>query len=291
MNKEKRGTNSDASSLNINNGEGTWNQYGDNVSGNKYINNYYVSDLKQTDLENRDRKIDLQTIYDIDDRIDKVKKMSVFPWFRNTLKYCEAYPKLFIFPCMQEGKTTISFEQLENYKEENLAITGEAGAGKTTLLRFFFAFCDHDGYYCFYFPADEIKSRRELFDQLLCVAQQSDKKFLFCIDGIDEAYFENIQGYFELITKIRASRNCAFWLGCRADYYSHYAGERTAYSERTFRILPWNKEQSDGFIREYSKIVGDPELSGKIDKLLGMDSNIAQLKTNPFQLALLAIPA
>ena len=263
---------------------GTMNQTGDIIGGDKIVNYYGNSGdspISEDELAEQIR-----------DKIDKVKRDSLFPWFKRNIKYYEAFPTLFIYPMLDTGRKAISFVDLKTLTNENLAIIGDAGAGKTTLLRYFFAFCKHKGYECILLTAEEARDQDGIFDQMLEFARKTNRKrLLFCIDGIDEAFIDDFNSYRRFINKIKSARNSNFWLGCRTDFYRRYSNERTDFYETDCALKPWDPDQADWFIQAYAAIIEKPNLQEKIEQLLGMGPDVPRMKTNPFQLALLVFLA
>lgn len=211
-----------------------------------------------------------------------VKNYTIFPWFNDSLKYREVFPKLFIEPFFMVRDGKFGFNDLISIADTNIAILGDAGAGKSTLMRFIFAFHEIKDCQCLYITAKEAETG--ILERIINNTQQH---FLIFIDGIDEAFHSDYRGFEKLITKLKTSSGCHFWLGCRTDYYQKCYGENINFVENTIRLLPWTEQQSNNFINIYSDICCQPDLVDRVNHL----TDKKDIKENPFRLALLVFLA
>lgn len=244
-------------------------------------------------LESRENKIARSYIDSyIKNKREKVLDEAIFPWYKDSLRYREVFPKLFINPELVKQQSTISFDELLDYKQKNIAILGEAGAGKSTLLRYLFAFSFGDMHNCIYIKAKEANMEKSILDAIIQRAQTfENEQFLVFIDGIDEEFAYDYNALTNLMTKLGASVNISFWLGCRKDYYMRNYSEYFSQFKNDFTIKPWTPKQAESFIFNYSEIQKDVNLKSKVDTLIGDSENNQQLKYNPFLLSLLVFLA
>lgn len=252
------------------------------------------------ELEDRIKEIEnnSKTKFDLNAYIKKqkeiVKNQVIFPWFCDSPKYKEVFPKLFVDPELKGRMKHYTFTELLCSGDKQFVILGEAGAGKSTLLRFVFAFDKLEDVTSIYITANEIKSNNnKIFDILTNAIEQnnSKKRFVLFIDGIDEAYYNDFFAYQEFIIKLKQYIKCRFWIACRTDYHHRFQSENTIFEDEVITIQPWEKGQWDYFIQQYSEIVNCPELSLRIDNLINKEEETIKFKKNPFYLALLAFLA
>ncbi len=223
---------------------------------------------------------------------ENVKNQTIFPWFNDSPKYREVFPKLFVFPTFKEGNNNVTLENLTSKSGENIAILGDAGAGKSTLLRYIFAFTEIPQCSCLYITAKDTKKENGILDVISLYSQKNNNcRYLIFIDGVDEAYHNDYSGFEFLITKIKTITNCKFWLGCRTDYYKKYYGENICFVNHNYEINPWSPEQTEKFIHEYAIIRKNPEINKFVDKLTDGNESVEKLKSNPFQLSLIVFLA
>lgn len=228
----------------------------------------------------------------IETKREVVMNHSIFPWFKESLKYRDVFPELFIRPILTDRNISTIFDDITNFTNQNIAILGEAGAGKSTLLRYLFAFSLINGKENIYITAfDTIKNDNILDKIIKHTSLSSTKKYLVFIDGIDEAFSYNYEGFMEFITKLQNAVNIKFWLGCRTDYFNRNYNENLGFISRNFTISAWNSVQSDEFIKQYSKIQKNSNLKDSVDELIASDESIKLFKSNPFQLSLLVFLA
>ena len=211
----------------------------------------------------------------------------IFPWFHDSKKYFEVFPQLFVKPFFHENKNTISYDSFLGSDVSSISILGTAGAGKSTLLRYIFAFSELNNIESVYFTAKEIKHNFPYLSQLNNYCKSSKRPFIVMIDGIDEAFYNNYYDYEEFIINLKSFSHLYFWLGCRTDFYSTYFNEQLSFIEHNYSINPWNNNQIENFINEYSKISGVSNIPAIIEQLIGSDAKLKDIKKNPFHLALL----
>lgn len=221
----------------------------------------------------------------IDARKEITLNQPLFPWFRDSILYRNAFEEnMFIEPCFEEP---VAFSDLHNYKNTYLAFLGPAGAGKSTLLMYIFAFSVIKDTHVVYLTAKEADRERDLLKQIDAYPLSNENKHLLLIDSVDEAFFNDYAHYEDFIRLLKMLTNCSIWLGCRTDFYSTYYDSNTALAEKAFQLMPWNEEQYNLFIDGYSKICKDNKLHEKIDGILGNRPEYQEMKENPFQLALI----
>lgn len=224
-------------------------------------------------------------------QIENIKNDSIFPWFNESLQYREVFPRLFIPQVLRERGEDFAIEHLiTRCHDKNCAILGDAGAGKSTLLRYLFAFNKLNAGRCVYIAAKDAEGEDSILNKIIDAAGTSKGQYLVFIDGIDEKFNNDYQGFERLISKLKNALSCNFWLGCRAEFYKRFYGENIAFVEHNYTILPWREEQIDHFIRAYSSLTGKTRLKEKIDRLVS-DASLSSFQSNPFQLALLCFLA
>lgn len=245
--------------------------------------------------KNTDKSITLDELKElIATRKDYVKNQAIFPWFKNSLKYQEVFPNLFVHPKFKKRYGECSFKELVLYKNKHIAVLGDAGAGKSTLLRYLFAFDMLENVDCFYLTADEIKNfNGSLFNKLLNNKHNFGKEHPLhvFIDGIDETYSDDPKEYKELIDKIKNINNCFFWIACRSDFFNQTLNESTTFVHESLIIQPWDDLQSEYFINEYSIIIECNDLPERIENMVEKADDLVNFKKNPFQLSLLVFLA
>lgn len=215
-----------------------------------------------------------------------VLNCAIFPWFSGSKRYREVFPKLFIYPKLKDRGNDFSYNNLLEDTDQHIAILGEAGAGKSTLLRYIFLCEKLEEVTCIYLTAKDAFNNKAILRKINDAS--SAKKSLVFIDGIDEAIQKNPQKYTEFIGKLRNYYNCRFWISCRTDYYRQFYNEETMFTKRDVEIQPWDDNiEAERFINTYAEIVEKPFLPSVIEKLTTNSDEIKNMKTNPFQLALL----
>lgn len=231
----------------------------------------------------------------IDKQKTNIKNQAIFPWFKDSPKYIEVFPKLFVDPLLDNHTDDVSYKILFNDVFNNIVILGDAGAGKSTLMRYLFAFSKIQDNQCIYLTAREALSTNQngvsLLSQIINYSNMHKFSCLVLIDGIDEAFHNDYNGFKKFISDIKFASHCTFWLGCRTDFYNKSFSDDIAFVENSYTLCPWNDEQIDNFVAIYSEITKKAELSKKIDSILGTDETIITFKHNPFQLAILCFLA
>jgi hypothetical protein len=233
----------------------------------------------------------------INSRRSDIKNSSLIPWFNDSIGYREAFPRLFISPEFKATKTNkpMDYDGLLSLFNENLIILGLAGAGKSTLLKYIFSYADevHKKIKTIFIDANDIKnSDKKSLDQYAINAiyecSDTNQELLIVIDGIDEAFFNDRDAFLKLLGKIQFLTRCKVWLGCRSDYYGQ--AYRSKYDNVFFECLtikPWDENQADRFIEQYSDIVECSQIPEQIRSLILKNEKIKKFKHNPFQLTLL----
>lgn len=231
----------------------------------------------------------------INNQRDLVTNQLIFPWFRNSKKYCEVFPELFVYPFFEENNTNdIKLADVLDVLDNNTMITGIAGIGKSTLLRYLFAykeslktinktFCSKES---IYITAKQINGNIEIIKKLndcYCI----NNKILVFIDGLDECFYNNYTQLESFFNQLKNFPNCIFCFACRDDYYYHNFSEDLIITRHVFSIKPWDNPQSDMFITKYATITNNPSLEKKVTDLTQLVKNLDTIKSNPFQLAIL----
>jgi len=215
--------------------------------------------------------------------------MAIFPWFSDSVIYKAAFPNLFVVPYFKTKSEIATYEGIVRDPYRNIMLIGSAGAGKSTLLRNVFLALYSKGSMCLYVTADEIVKNKRLLDE---TKQLSGKqKVLFLIDGIDETFHQNYEGYKQFLIELKSYVNCVYWLGCRTDFYRMYYSDNVNLGGYTYEIEEWKSSQINQFIDGYAQLVDLKDLHQRIDFLLGSDVSIVGMKENPFQLAVIAFLA
>ncbi len=229
----------------------------------------------------------------IENKRKNVMNQSLFPWFKDSLKYKEVFPELFTKPILKErGNTSYCYDDIVRYKGENISILGDAGAGKSTLLRYTFAFSLVKDKKCIYITANEASNRNSILDDIIEITTDNlDEQYLVLIDGIDERFAYDFEGFISFMLKLQSTVNIKFWLGCRTDFYDKNYNENIAFTSHNFVISAWDPEQIDHFVKQYSIIRNKVSIKSKVEELVGDDEDIQQFKANPFMLSLLVFLA
>ena len=223
----------------------------------------------------------------IDAKRKAVLDYTIFPWFKDSPKYHTVFPQLFVDPVFKQGNNCVQLHEVCEYADEHIAILGEAGAGKSTLLRYLFAFSKIENKKCLYITAKEA-NKENILDKISENLSATDtEKYLVYIDGIDEEFAYDYEGFRSLSLRLQKFVNVAFWLGCRTDYYERNYNEDIAFVQPCFTIEPWTSEQSDYFIEQYSKITENYNLKDIVEEMVGSHEMLQAFKSNPFQLSLL----
>ncbi|MDD3172399.1 MAG: hypothetical protein PHF63_01810 [Herbinix sp.] len=233
----------------------------------------------------------------INSRRSDIKNSSLIPWFNDSIAYRKAFPRLFIPPEFMATKTTkqMDYDGLLSLYNENLIILGLAGAGKTTLLKYIFSYAEdiHKNIKTIFMDAHEIKngdkkSLEQYAINAIYECSDTTQELLIVIDGIDEAFFNDRDAFLNLLGKIQFLTRCKVWLGCRSDYFGQaYRSKYDNVFYECLTIQPWDDNQADRFIEQYSDIVEDPHIPDQINSLILKNKNIEKFKHNPFQLTLL----
>ena len=220
----------------------------------------------------------------IDTRREIILNQPLFPWFYNSIRFRDAFSKqLFVKPLF---KGNISFDDLIAYTDTYLVFLGHAGAGKSTLFMYLFAFSMIQETYAVYLSAKEAVNNSELLVKINQYPLLDREKHLLLIDSVDEAFYNDYEGYKQFIEKLKMLENCRVWLGCRTDFYITFSSESTSLAQRIIELKPWEKDQYSAFINGYSRICQDVNLSQKIDHILGTEKEQHEIKKNPFLLSL-----
>lgn len=224
-------------------------------------------------------------------RKEMIKNQALFPWFYDSLKYREVFPSLFVVPKFKKRSGECNFNELLSYNHRHMAILGDAGAGKSTLLKYLFAFNLMNDAYCYYLNASELKNVNNSIIKLFNQKKFDKEQLIVFIDGVDEAYSDDPQGYRILIDNIKNISCCCFWIACRSDFFYRTLNENTAFTHDGLVIQPWNETQSEFFIKKYSKIVNCTDIPKRIENMVEKSNDFVKFKQNPFQLALLVFLA
>jgi len=219
---------------------------------------------------------------------EAVLDYAIFPWFKDSPRYRNVFPKLFVDPIFRLGNSLVRFDEVCSYVDRHIAILGEAGAGKTTLLRYLFAFSKIENRKSLYITAKEAKVENGILDK---IAENSDtettEQYLVYVDGIDEEFAYDYTGFCSFILKLQTFINVKFWLGCRTDYFLRNYNDDLAFIRHSFTIEPWSPDQSDHFIEQYAQIIEKAELNDCVNELVQNHEMLQSFKSNPFQLSLL----
>lgn len=239
--------------------------------------------------------INLQTV--IENEKSRLAKQAILPWFSDSKRYCDLFPKLFIKPNLVGRMMNINYDSLQNYHKQNIAILGEAGAGKTTLLIYYFTFelSDKSDGQCLYLTAKEALGTVECefkYVEKICksIPQDCMQSLTILIDGIDEEFLNDYKGYIDflkLLKRLSDCYSCFFWIGCRKDLFEQYRGEASQFVYEEFVISPWVPEQATYYINEYESIVNCKGLRRKTEQITGCKEIFEAFSKNPFQLSLL----
>lgn len=224
----------------------------------------------------------------IDAKREAVLNYAVFPWFKDSPRYRTVFPQLFVDPVFKSGSHFVTLNEVCSLVDQNIAILGEAGAGKSTLLRYLFAFSKLESRKCLYITAKEAKAENSILDEIAKnISIANPEQHLAYIDGIDEEFAYDYEGFCSFVLKLQRFANIKFWLGCRTDYFQRNYNESLAFVRYDFTIEPWQPYQSDYFIEQYAQIIERAELKDRIDELVKNYEMLQTFKSNPFQLSLL----
>lgn len=273
------------------------------------INNYYISQIPNSYrlllnqemintrrepivVKNDNLSIFKSNEFDLKNVIKTRREITLnqpfFPWLRDSIRFRDAALKesdnLFIWPRF-EGATSLN--EIMSLRESYLFFLGFAGAGKSTFFMYLFAFSIINDRHVLYLPAIDVKNDKSLLENINVYPRYNGNTHLLLIDGVDEAFHNDYEGYKHFIETLRGYCNCRVWLACRTDFFITYSGYSTSLAERNIILEPWNDEQCHNFIDKYSEICKIEGLSKKIDSLLALSEELYILGTNPFQLSLL----
>jgi hypothetical protein len=237
----------------------------------------------------------------VEAQCERCRNSTLFPWSQKSVSYRKAFPKLFVHPEFESSKTgeIFVYEKLQNHRYRNLLFLGVAGAGKTTLLKQIFAFSKN------FSNSGEVNGMVLYLDarDLLCSNQNKLSVYfteitkgrfnpphhtLFLVDCIDEAFFGKTTAFGELVHSLRHVMNCAFWFGCRSDYFSSiYTPMFEDLFFEKLIICPWSASQADKFICNYEQLENCQHIKINIEKMINKNSEIENFKHNPFHLSIL----
>lgn len=231
-----------------------------------------------------------------------VLKQLLFPWFRNSPKYMDVFPELFIDPHFSiDGGNDVIID-VTPYFSQNLMILGDAGAGKSTFLRIWFAFKEKEKSKnkivtdVLLFDAREYLMKESfLNDVIKYLRYEHEDRYLLLIDAIDEAFHNDYSNYKKFVMQLQELNNCNIWMGCRRDYYNQYSGgDDMALSDHDFYIQEWGPGEIKQFIKRYADIREVPDIPNRIEdmkKNMGEGDIIEELMGNPFQLSIIVFLA
>ena len=223
---------------------------------------------------------------------DRMLMHPIFPWFPESKRLCDIFPKMFVVPTIKTSEKNVSFNELLEYRNQHIVILGDAGSGKSTMLRYLFAFSVIETVNCIYLTAKEANMKNNILDDIIRLASLSDDEhFLVFIDGIDEEFLYDYNGFLNFITKIQATVNVSFWFGCRPAFYNHNYYEGLSFICKKLFLEPWCDDQTSFFVREYSKITHNKSFVTSFQEIIKSSDNAAQFLSNPFQLSLLVFLA
>lgn len=228
----------------------------------------------------------------IDSYINKSKKrarnQAVFPWLRDSIRYKEAFPQLFIPPTFKSHGTDLTIDEIPTRMPVHTVFLGEAGVGKTTFFQYVFAFLLVDKNNLLLITAKEARQKKGILDKIQqYISFSPDEHFHILIDGLDEEFIDDYQDYKDFIFKLSTTINMTFWLACRTDFYSRYYNDSLAFVEEHLVINPWDRTQANSFIERYSEITHNDRISIQFQKMMESSDNILQFLQNPFDLSLL----
>lgn len=228
----------------------------------------------------------------IDNYINKSKKrtlnQAVFPWLRDSIRYKEAFPRLFIQPTFNSHGTDLTMDEISTGVPVHTVFLGEAGVGKTTFLQYVFAFLLADNNNLLLITAKEARQKEGILDKIQqYISISPNEHFHILIDGLDEEFMDDYLSYKDFIFRLSTAINMTFWLTCRTDFYSRYYNESFAFVEEHFVINPWDRTQANRFIKSYAEITRNDRILIQFHKMVQSSDVILQFLRNPFELSLL----
>jgi hypothetical protein len=238
----------------------------------------------------------------VEHKKEVVLRQLLFPWFKQSPKYKDVFPELFIDPHFIVDGGTDTVTDVKPYFNQNIMILGDAGAGKSTFLRIWFAFKEKEKRErgvvtdVLLFDAKEYFIEESfLKDMIKYLRKEHRDKYLLLIDSIDEAFYNDYPNYKVFILQLQQLNNCSIWMGCRKDYYKLYSGgDDMNISDHDFYIQEWDNNEINAFVQRYAEIREIPDLPRRIEEMkkdMGETGIIEGLMTNPFQLSIIVFLA
>jgi len=232
----------------------------------------------------------------IESEQQRLKNEVLLPWMKNSASYDAVFPELFIEPKLNSLKLkgALSYEELDRYRNRNIAIIGNAGVGKTTLLRYLFLYKNHSGELLYVKASSlcndpaQLNSYEKCIRDILLGAQRVNEHHLILLDGVDEAYADDSVALQELMLKISGLEQVSVWFGWRGEHY--YQHETEAVRSLLYNVVSlqdWNTETAQRYVQYYGEKTGQENIITDFQTLLRSGEDIESFTKSPFQLTLL----
>lgn len=222
----------------------------------------------------------------------------LLPWMKNSISCRAVFPKLLMEPRMVSEKLRrqVSFSGiLDEYRNENLVITGGAGSGKTTFLKAMFLYRNGDNR-ILYLKASCMKaSLSELSDyeknvREILEGRKVKEPVLVLLDGIDEAFVDDILSseLDKLMKQIVCLERVSVWFGWRSEHYHKQETEAIRHGiVDIISVQPWEMPLVEKYVKTYAQETGQKKIIDDFKVLLDRNKAIKELVRSPFHLTLL----
>ncbi len=216
---------------------------------------------------------------------ESAKIFGILPVSDITFK--NAFPQLFVKPVLMFGKTEVSYDNLvKEYAKENVVFLADAGCGKSTLLKYVSQF---ETLNAVYFTAQALKENKRILELIELIYGNTSQNHLFLlIDGLDEAYWNDMPAYRKLIstlTRLKDHVNC--WLAGRIDFYKRTYTEATAITSNIAKLKQWEEEYNQ-FLDNWAYVFNRNKTPEIVKGWAQKETAVKEMLGNPFQLTLLA---
>lgn len=215
---------------------------------------------------------------------ESAKIFGILPETKITFK--NAFPRLFVKPALMFGTTEVCYNDLLiKYANKNVVFLADAGCGKSTLLKYVSQF---ENLKAVYFTAQAIKENKKILELIEKIYGGSSQEHLFLlIDGLDEAYWNDMPAYRHLInTLIRLNGHVNCWLAGRKDFYKRTYTEATAISTNIAELKQWENEYNQ-FLNNWATVFGKAKTPEIVRGWAEKEASVKEMLVNPFQLTLL----
>ncbi len=273
----------------------------------KFIENFNLLTSELSDLIQK-RFI----VHAYESQSEQILSQSMLPWtIHGGPSVGFIIPELYIDPKVKPIKNPLIETRfnswLLSYKwNRNIAIVGLPGIGKSTLLKNLFI--NYKEYYnnlnLIFIPVfttvrdviDFQNTSSIIFSEYIlsklgiALPKQSNSKFLYLIDGLDEIEESSSGDIIEIIKSI-ISKNDLLWITCRKEFFFNRLKPDTTFYSMFYDVLEiqeWDIEtDSLKFADDYSNKYNDREIYSRLVELRKKSENINNFLQKPFELTLI----